>query len=169
MRIDDCTYDNAAAGMLEILNDAILNTTALYEYEPRSAADLQRWFADKTAGGWPVFGAFDEQGALLGFASYGPFRHYPANRFTVEHSVYVHPAQRGRGVGGRLLERLIEQAARQRLHVMVGCIDADNHGSIRLHQRLGFRHAGTLRQVGFKFGRWLDLALYQRLLEPPAD
>ena len=115
-----------------------------------------------------MLGAEDEEGRLLGFASYGPFRAWPAYKYTVEHSVYVHRDHRGKGVGRALLERLIARAGEQDLHVLVGGIDVENRASIALHEGLGFVHAGTIRHAGFKFGRWLDLAFYERILETPA-
>ena len=108
-------------------------------------------------------------GTLLGFGSYGAFRAWPAYKYTVEHSVYVHRDHRGRGVGSRLLQEILARAVQQGVHVLVGGIDASNEGSITLHVKSGFEHAGTIRQAGFKFGRWLDLAFYQRILETPAD
>lgn len=167
MQIIDCTPAAHSDGILEILNEAIANSTALYDYQQRTAADMQSWFDAKRAKGFPVLGAVDERGALLGFASYGTFRERAAYKYTVEHSVYVHVQQRGRGLGRVLLQRLIERARQQQYHVLVGGIDADNAVSIALHQALGFEHCGTIRQAGFKFGRWLDLAFYQLLLETP--
>jgi phosphinothricin acetyltransferase len=115
-----------------------------------------------------VIGAVDDAGVLLGFASYGVFRARPAYKYTVEHSVYVHVDQRGKGVGRALLQKVIEAAKAQSYHIMIGGIDADNAASIALHEQLGFVHAGTIAQAGFKFGRWLDLAFYQLTLPTPA-
>jgi L-amino acid N-acyltransferase len=167
MRIIDCTPAAHAAAILEILNEAILNSTALYDYEPRTAHSMTAWFEGKQAKRFPVLGAMADDGTLLGFASYGTFRERPAYKYTVEHSVYVHTQQRGRGVGRALMERLIARAREQDYHVLVGGIDASNAVSIALHRALGFEHCGTVRQAGFKFGRWLDLAFYQLLLETP--
>lgn len=167
MHIESCDPESSAAAILEIFNDAILNTTALYEYRARTPEQVLNWFRSKEDGGWPVLGAFDDQNSLLGFASFGPFRPYPANQYTVEHSVYVDPAHRGKGVAKVLLQRLIDEARAREYHVMVGAIDADNVASIRLHEAFGFVHAGTIRQAAFKFGRWLDLAFYQLTLEAP--
>ncbi|MGU7781175.1 N-acetyltransferase family protein [Burkholderia sp. PU8-34] len=169
VRLIDCSEAEHAAAILEILNDAIVNSTALYDYVPRPPEAMTTWFAAKRAGGFPVVGAVDASGTLLGFASWGTFRAFPAYKYTVEHSVYVHHAQRGRGLGERLLRELIRRARDAQVHVLVGCIDATNAGSIALHTRLGFTHAGTLTQVGFKFGRWLDAAFYQLNLETPAQ
>ena len=162
-----CTPEHHADAILAILNEAIVTSTALYDYQPRTAASMAAWFAAKAAGRYPVIGAVDEAGTLLGFASYGPFRAFPAYKYTVEHSIYVHREHRGRGLGRALLERLIEAARGQDVHVLVGVIDMANTGSIALHEQLGFRHAGTLQQAGFKFGRWLDVGFYQRILDTP--
>jgi L-amino acid N-acyltransferase len=167
MRIIECGEQEHAGMILEILNDAIVTSTALYEYAPRPPESMGPWFEAKRKGSLPVLGAVDDDGTLLGFASYGTFRARPAYKYSVEHSVYVDKRWRGAGVGAALLQRLIAIATEQQLHLMVGGIDAANHASIALHERLGFFHAGTIKQAGFKFGRWLDLAFYQLLLETP--
>jgi L-amino acid N-acyltransferase len=169
VRLIDCTEAEHASAILEILNDAIVNSTALYDYAPRRPEAMTAWFAAKRAGGFPVVGAVDASGKLLGFASWGTFRAFPAYKYTVEHSVYVHHEQRGRGLGERLMREIIRRAREAQVHVLVGCIDAANPGSIALHTRLGFVHAGTIAEVGFKFGRWLDAAFYQLTLETPAQ
>jgi len=166
MHLAPCSYEETAVQILDILNDAILNTTALYDYTPRSAESMLSWFDIKVANDYPIIGAF-EAGKLVGFASYGSFRSWPAYKYTVEHSVYVHKEHRGKGVGAQLMRALIDDARRQQYHVMVGAIDAANHTSIALHESLGFIQAGILQQAGFKFGRWLDLAFYQLVLETP--
>jgi len=168
VKIVPCTREQHAGAILEILNDAIAHSTALYDYKPRTTQSMEGWFAAKAAGRFPVIGAVGDDGTLLGFASYGSFRAFPAYKYSVEHSVYVHKDHRGHGLGLTLMQRLIDEARAQQLHVMVGGIDAANAGSIALHERLGFVHAGTIRQAGFKFGRWLDLAFYQLVLETPA-
>ena len=167
MRLLDCTEASHADAILEIFNDAIANSTALYDYRPRSRQSMTDWFQAKSAGRYPVVGAADERGTLLGFASYGTFRAWPAYKYSVEHSVYVHKDHRGRGVGLALLNRLIDSARERQYHVMVGGIDVTNAASIALHEKVGFTHAGTIRQAGFKFGRWLDLGFYQLVLATP--
>ena len=107
-------------------------------------------------------------GELLGFATYGTFRAWPAYKYTVEHSVYVKSEHRGKGLGVALMKRLIEHARAQERHVMVGGIDAENAVSVALHRKLGFEHAGTIKQAAYKFGCWLDLAFYQLVLETPS-
>jgi L-amino acid N-acyltransferase YncA len=168
MQIVACTEERHAGAILEILNEAIVNSTALYDYRPRSAESMLSWFAAKRDGRFPVIGIEDDAGSLQGFASYGAFRAWPAYKYTVEHSIYIHKDHRGRGLGRVLLEELVARARRHDVHVMVAGIDAANTASVALHTRLGFQHAGTIRQAGFKFGRWLDLVFYQRILDTPA-
>lgn len=153
--------------ILAIFNDAIRHTTALYDYRERTATDMAAWFDAKARGRYPVIGAVDESGRLLGFATYGQFRERPAYKYTVEHSVYVDRAARGRGLGRRLLAEIIERARAADCHSLIGGIDADNAVSIALHRQLGFEFCGRIPQAGFKFGRWLDLDFYQRILETP--
>ncbi len=129
---------------------------------------MRAWFDIKGRGNFPVLGAVDATGTLLGFASYGTFRPQPAYKYAIEHSIYVQSEQRGRGIGRELLTQLIATATAQQYHVMIGGIDRENVASIALHEKLGFEPAGLIRQAGFKFGRWLDLAFYQRLLDGPA-
>jgi phosphinothricin acetyltransferase len=167
--IVDCTLERHADAILAIFNDAILTSTALYDYKARTSQNMASWFEAKRAGGFPVIGVEDSDGTLMGFGSYGTFRAFPAYKYTVEHSVYVHRDHRGKGLGRILMQALIDAARRNDLHAMIGGIDAANAGSIALHERLGFKHVGTLPQVGFKFGRWLDLAFYQLLLDTPSQ
>ena len=169
MRLIPCTEEAHAGTILAILNDAIVTSTALYDYKPRTPEQMAGWFATKRANGFPVIGAVDDDGRLMGFASYGSFRAFPAYKYTVEHSVYVDAADRGKGLGRTLLEAIVAEAQAREVHVLVGAIDAQNAGSIALHERLGFEHAGTVRQAGFKFGRWLDVAFYQRILATPVE
>lgn len=149
--------------ILAIVNDAILNSTAWYEYAPWDGARLTSWFDAKRAGAWPLLVA-EADGETLGFASFGTFRDRPAYARTVEHSVYVAAAARGRGIGRRLLDALIEAARARELHAMIGGVDAANQGSLAFHRAAGFVEAGRLREVGWKFDRWLDLIFMQKLL-----
>src|SRR5258708_34922659 len=159
-----CTHDKHASAILDILNEAIANSTALYDYRPRAPESMVGWFKAKDTGGFPVIGALEDE-KLMGFASYGTFRAWPAYKYSVEHSLYVHRDHRGKGVGAALLTRLIAAARERQVHTMIGGIDAAHSASISLPEKLGFVHAGTIRHAGFKFGRWLDLAFYQLLLD----
>ena len=166
MRVLDCDISHAPA-IRAIFNEVIATSTALYDYHPRSDAFMDEWFAAKARGGFPVMGVVSDRNELMGFASFGTFRAWPAFKYTVEHAVYVAPSHRRRGVGRLLLTALIERARQHDAHVMVGGIDADNVSSIALHTSLGFHHVATFPEVGFKFGRWLDLCFYQRTLDTP--
>lgn len=163
----DCSHELHAAGILDILNDVILTSTALFDYRARTADHMLSWFKAKELGRFPVIGAVAPDGTLAGFASYGTFRAWPAYKYSVEHSVYVHRHHRGQGLGRELMQRLVARAGQQQYHLMVAGIDAGNAASIALHAALGFAHAGTISQAGYKFGRWLDLAFYQKLLKSP--
>lgn len=167
VQLVDCDRSRAPE-ILAILNEAIEHSTALYDYQPRTPAMMEVWFDAKEKNRSPVIGAIDERSRLLGFASYGPFRSWPAYKYTVEHSVYVDKDCRGHGVGSLLLAAIIDRARQQDYHTLIGGIDADNAVSIALHTRFGFEFCGRVRHAGFKFGRWLDLDFYQRILETPA-
>jgi L-amino acid N-acyltransferase len=162
-----CSYEQHASQILHILNDAIIHSTALYDYKPRAFESMQPWFKAKQDHDFPVIGAVDADGVLLGFASYGTFRAWPSYKYTVEHSVYVHKDHRGRGLGLQLMLQLITDARKNQVHVLVGGIDIDNTNSVSLHEKLGFRHAGTIEQAAYKFGRWLNLGFYQLTLDTP--
>lgn len=168
MRIVHCNHERHATRILEVFNDAIVNSTALFDYEPRRPESMVTWFEAKEKGRYPVIGLEDESEALLGFASYGSFRAWPAYKYTVEHSVYVHKDHRGKKIGRILMRALIQHAIAQEYHLMIGGIEAANIASIALHESLGFKHAGTIREAGYKFGRWLDLSFYQLTLPTPA-
>lgn len=163
-----CTTAHLGA-IREIYNQAILTSTALYEYAPRSEAVILEWFESRMRDGVPILGVEWEPGVLAGFATWGPFRPRPAYKYTAEHSVYVDERFRGRGIGRLLLEAIVAEAGRQDLHVLVAGIDANNAASIALHRAVGFVHCGTIRESGFKFGRWLDLSFWQLVLRTPAQ
>jgi L-amino acid N-acyltransferase YncA len=167
MRIIACDRAHAGA-VLAILNEAIENSTALYDYRLRTPAMMDAWYDAKEQAGHPIIGVVDAAGQLLGFGSYGPFRAWPAYKYSVEHSLYVERAHRGQGIGRLLLAELIAAATRQDYHMLIGGIDAQNTASIALHRRLGFQQCGHIRHAGFKFNRWLDLTLHQLLLKTPA-
>ena len=155
------------AAILEIYNDAIVNTTAVYAYTPHTLAQRLAWFRAHREAGYPVF-VFEADHKAVGFAAFGSFREWPAYKYTVENSIYVHPDYRRRGIARQLMEQLITVAAEQQYATMVAGIDSQNEGSIRLHEQLGFKNVGTIQKAGFKFGRWLDLTFYQLMLSGPA-
>lgn len=163
MRIDDATDDDLPA-ILAIYNDVMRTSTAIYREEPATLDERQAWNETRKANGYPLLVARTDDAPVAGFATFGDFRAWPGYRFTVEHSVHVAESLRGLGIGTALMRVLIERGGTLGKHVMVAGIDADNHGSIRMHERLGFERTGHLKQVGWKFGRWLDLVFMQRLL-----
>ncbi len=148
-------------GLLAIYNDVVATSTAIYSHLPVTLDERRQWWRRRVAQQYPVLVARDASG-VLGFTSFGDFRAWPGYRFTVEHSVHVRADARGRGVGTALLTALFPRAAALNKHVMIGGVDADNAPSIRFHERLGFERAGRLREVGYKFERWLDLVFLQR-------
>src|SRR5262245_39045064 len=127
--------------ILEIYNDAVINTTAVYDYEPHTLEMRKQWFRIKEAQGYPVFVA-DDNGRVVGFSSIGPWRAWAAYKYSVENSIYVAAGQRGKGIGKKLLEPLIEAAKQLDLHTIIAGIDATNEVSIKLHQSFGFTEAG---------------------------
>ena len=155
--------DEDLPAILEIYNDVILNTTAVYDYIPHSLERRREWFNDKKTEGYPVFVA-EEDDVLLGFSSIGPFRKWEAYKFSVENSVYVSNEHRGKGVGKLLLQPLIDAARSLQLHTIVAGIDATNEASIALHKKFGFEEVAHFKEVGYKFGRWLDLKFLQLIL-----
>lgn len=162
------TLRDAVAADLEamraIYNDAVLHTTASYDYHPRPPEKQQAWFEAKQLAALPVLVA-EQQGEVAAFASYGPFRAWDGYRFTAEHAVYVDARFRRQGMASALVRALIARARAQGLHLLVAGIDADNAGSMALHRKLGFEDAGVLREAGYKFDRWLDLAFMTLRLE----
>lgn len=152
----------------DIYNDAVLNTTAIWNEQPVDLGNRQAWFSARQAQGYPILVAVDAQQAVVGYASFGDWRPFEGFRHTVEHSVYVRDGQRGQGIGPQLLEALIARGKACDKHVMVAAIESGNAASIRLHQRLGFTINGQMPQVGVKFGRWLDLTFMQLILDPDA-
>jgi L-amino acid N-acyltransferase len=168
MRIIPCEFQRHAQAILAIFNDAIAHSTALYDYKPRTLDMMEGWFEAKRKGAYPVIGVESDSQALMGFASYGTFRAWPAYKYSVEHSVYVDARFRGRGLGKILMQEIVAAAQGQNYHTLVGVIDSSNVVSIRLHEAVGFTCCGTIRQAGFKFGRWLDVSFYQLMLPTPS-
>jgi phosphinothricin acetyltransferase len=167
MNFVNCTYKHHAQAILDILNTAIISSTALYDYTPRTLAMMADWFQQKDSGNFPVLGITNNVDELMGFSTYGTFRAWPAYKYSVEHSVYIHVDHRGKGLGKLLIKQLITSAHKQQYHTMIGAIDIANKASVNLHEDMGFTHVGTIRQAAYKFERWLDLGFYQLLLNTP--
>lgn len=150
-------------GILAIYNDAVLNTTAIWNETVVDLDDRRRWYDARIAGGYPVLVAVDGA-TVLGYATCGPFRAFEGFRRTAELSIYVAPGQRGRRIGDRLLGALVDESRDRGLHVLVAGIEAENLLSLKLHARHAFYECARMREVGNKFNRWLDLVFMQRLL-----
>lgn len=155
-------------GIMRIYNDAVAHTTAIWSDIQVEATNRAAWLKDRQAAGCPVIVAV-EGGEVIGYASFGDWRAWDGYRHTVEHSVYVSSERRGGGIGKALMTELIERARGLGKHVIVAGIEASNDASIALHERLGFERAGTLREVGTKFGRWLNPTFMQLVLTDPTN
>ena len=161
----DCEPGDIPA-ITAIYADAVLNGSASFELEPPDEREMAARRAALLAAGQAYIVAVS-RGELAGYAYTGAYRPRPAYAATVENSVYVKPGFHGRGIGRALLERLVLETERRGFRQMIAVIgDSANHASIRLHESLGFRHAGVLASVGWKHGRWLDTVLMQRALGP---
>ena len=150
-------------GVLGIYNEAVLNTTATYDYEPRTLEQRIAWFDDHERSAYPVFVAVAEEGRVVGWSALNRFHDRPGYRFTSENSIYVAADRRGQGIGKLLMPPLIQAARDRGLRAIIAGIDATNEASLRLHASFGFERVACMRQVGYKFERWLDL-IYMELL-----
>ena len=147
-----------------IYNEILRNSTAIYSDQPAEPEQRIALWQSRRQQNYPTLVAADGD-SIMGFASFGDFRSWPGYRFTVEHTVHIHASARGQGAGSALLTAFpIERAEALGKHVMIGGIDAANAASLRFHERLGFERVAHLKEVGFKFGRYLDLVFVQRLL-----
>jgi len=163
MKIRDARMEDAEA-IRAIYNDAVLNTTAVFDYTAREPQAQRDWLQMKAGQQLPVLVA-EDAGTVLGYASYGPFRPWPAYLYTVENAIYIAPQSRGKGIGTQLLAPLLQIAKERGLRTMIAGITADNTASLRLHEKLGYSQAGVIREAGWKFERWLDLVFLQRMLQ----
>lgn len=154
--------------ILTIYNDAILNTTAVYAYKPQTMKEREIWYQEKTNAKLPIL-VFEEENKVVGFATFGPFRAWPAYKYAIEHSIYVDRTYRKRGIGSSLMKELISIANEREYMTLIAGIDATNEKSIAMHEKFGFVHSGTIKNAGFKFNRWLDLAFYQLKLKGPSQ
>ena len=156
-------------GILEIYNHAVLNTTATYDYEPRSMEQRRAWYEAHEQCGLPILVAVHPEAGVIGWSSLNNYHDRPGYRHTCENSVYIAANWRGCGLGGRLLAPLVVSARELEKRVILAVIDAQNAVSIRLHERHGFQIAGRLNQVGYKFNRWLDVVIMECLLKPDQE
>nr|WP_189636519.1 GNAT family N-acetyltransferase [Rhodococcus sp. MTM3W5.2] len=150
-------------GILEIHNEAVLNTTAIWDEETVDVEDRREWLEARHRAGYPVLVA-ESDGRVAGYASYGVWRAKSGYRYTVENSVYVHVDHHRKGIASQLMAALIERARAGSVHVMVASIESGNTTSIALHERFGFRTVAVMPEVGMKFGRWLDMTFMQLTL-----
>jgi L-amino acid N-acyltransferase len=152
--------------IIEIFNEAILNTTAVYDYKVHTLDDRTQWYEKKKQDGHPLL-VYEKNNKVVAFATFGPFRAWPAYKYTIEHSVYVHKDYRNEGIATKLLKEIINIANEREYATLVAGIDASNEISIKLHERMGFEFSGVIKKAGFKFDKWLDLTFYQLDLKGP--
>ncbi|SDE15048.1 GNAT family N-acetyltransferase [Rhodococcus tukisamuensis] len=162
MLIRDAGHDDLP-GILEIHNEAVRNSTAVWDEETVDVEDRRAWLEGRQASGFPVLVAVDRD-KVAGYASYGAWRTKSGYRHTVENSVYVHVDHHRKGIAKALMAELIERARAGRVHAVVANIESTNTTSIALHERFGFRVVAQMPEVGVKFGRWLDLTIMQLTL-----
>ena len=148
----------------EIYNVEVLESTVTFDITPRSLADQRQWI-DEHSGGHPAIVAVDGADEVVGFASLSPFKPRAAYAPTVEDSVYVHREGRGQGVGELLLRETIRLGTDHGFHSVIARIVGGHEASIALHRKCGFEELGCEREVGRKFGRWLDVVVMQRMLQ----
>ncbi|PTM98612.1 phosphinothricin acetyltransferase [Mycoplana dimorpha] len=160
--IRDAREEDMAA-VMDIYNDAVANTTAIWNDTLVDLNNRLEWFRTRRERGFPVLVA-ERDGRVVGYATYGDWRAFDGYRHTAEHSIYVHADMRGQGIGRAMLKSLIDRARAAGIHVIIAGIEAENEASIRLHESLGFRVVGRFREVGIKFGRWLDLTCMELCL-----
>ncbi|KFN03289.1 N-acetyltransferase [Bacillus clarus] len=154
--------------ILDIYNDALLYTTAVYAYKPVTLKNRIDWYEQKKAEGYPIL-VHELDNKVVGFATFGPFRAWPAYKYSIEHSIYVDKEYRKNGIGISLMKELIAIAQEREYMTLIAGIDAENEKSITMHKKFGFVHSGTIKKAGFKFDRWLDLAFYQLKLNGPEN
>ncbi len=151
----------------DIYNHYVLHSTCTYQEEPETIEARRQWFVSHGIK-HPVIIA-EADGQVVGWGSLSPFHSRCAYRNTVENSVYVHHQHHRRGIGSVILQDLITRAGRLGHHVIIAGIDGEQTASVALHTRFGFQKVGHLKQVGFKFGRWLDVIYMQLIVESPAN
>ena len=146
-------------GILEIYNESVLHSTATFDTDPRTPEKQLEWF-NRHKANHPVLVAEDD-GKIAGWASLSPWSDRCAYDSTVEVSVYLAPEQRGKGLGFQLLQQVTEAGRKAGNHTVISRISSDNLPSIRIHEKAGYSTVGTMKEVGFKFGRFLDVVMMQ--------
>jgi L-amino acid N-acyltransferase len=154
--------------ILDIYNDAVLHTTAVYTYKAQTLESREIWFKQKMDEGYPVI-VYEIDNMVVGFATFGPFRPWPAYKYSIEHSIYVDNNYRRKGIATSLLEEIIAIANEREYKTLIAGIDAANEKSIAMHEKFSFVHSGTIKNAGFKFNTWLNLAFYQLNLNGPKN
>jgi phosphinothricin acetyltransferase len=149
--------------MLEIYNEIIANTTAVFQYDPHTLNMRKEWFEKKQQEGYPVFVA-EENNVVVGYSTIGQFRNWQAYKYSVENSVYVKAGYRGKGISKLLIQPLINAAKEMGMHTIIAGIVADNEASLALHKQFGFVEVAHFKEVGYKFDRWLDLKFLQLMV-----
>jgi phosphinothricin acetyltransferase len=149
-----------------IYNDVLANSTAIYSDRPATVEERISWWRGRIAQGFPVLVAA-EAAHIAGFATFGDFRAWPGYRFTVEGTVHITSGSRGQGIGTELLRAILARAKAMGKHIMIAGVDSENAASLRFLERFGFEPAGHLREVGYKFDRYLDLVFLQYWITPP--
>jgi L-amino acid N-acyltransferase YncA len=155
--------ENDLQATLDIYNEIIANSTAIFQYEPQTLEMRKAWLAEKKEKNYPVLIA-EEDDVIVGFSKFGQFRNWQAYQYSVENSVYVKADCRGRGIGKLLLQPLIDAAKQMQLHTIIAGIVADNEASLILHKQFGFVEVAYFKEVGYKFDKWLDLKFLQLML-----
>ena len=149
-----------------IYNEVVANSTAIYNDRPATCEERIAWWTSRQEQGYPVLVAADGN-SVAGFGSFGDFRSWPGYRFTVEGTIHIHASWRGQGLGTELLKMLVSRAKDLGKHIMFAGVDAENAASLRFLERFGFERVAHLREVGFKFNRFLDLTFLEYWLTPP--
>ena len=164
MRIVPADFERHAPHILALLNDAVLHTTWVYDCDPHPESYMREYFDKHAAGHYPILAAESDDGGFLGFASCSAYRHHQGYLHAAELSVYVEPSARRTGVAMALLAHLEDECRARGIHTLIGVIDSENLPSIALHRKCGYELAGTVREAGRKFDRWLSIAYYQKIL-----
>ena len=147
----------------EIFNSVIDSSNSVYREERVPESERMAWFHEKRDHGFPIIVA-EEDGKVVGYGGYGTVRAAQGYRLTVEHTIHIDEAHRGKGLGKTILAELIKRATDAGFHVMLGAIDSGNEGSIKLHEKFGFIECARIREVAIKHGNYLDLVIVEKIL-----